>query len=159
MLNKKIFSIALLICILGLYPNCKISSKTSIKVMTTTSMLGSIVQAIGKEKIEVVTIVPAGMCPGHLDIKPGDVRNLNDSRVLVNHGWEQWIDKLRDAADSKPLLHTVDIKGNLMIPRFHKEAAQNVAALLCSLDKAHTCLLYTSPSPRDGLLSRMPSSA
>ena len=23
----------------------------------------------------------------------------------------------------------------------------------------HTCLLYTSPSPRDGLLARMPSSA
>ena len=26
-------------------------------------------------------------------------------------------------------------------------------------DLAGTCLLYTSPSPRDGLLSRMPSSA
>ena len=26
-------------------------------------------------------------------------------------------------------------------------------------DGANTCLLYTSPSPRDGLLSRMPSSA
>ena len=25
--------------------------------------------------------------------------------------------------------------------------------------KYHVCLLYTSPSPRDGLLSRMPSSA
>ena len=25
--------------------------------------------------------------------------------------------------------------------------------------KSNTCLLYTSPSPRDGLLSRMPSSA
>ena len=25
--------------------------------------------------------------------------------------------------------------------------------------KKHVCLLYTSPSPRDGLLSRMPSSA
>ena len=25
--------------------------------------------------------------------------------------------------------------------------------------QAGTCLLYTSPSPRDGLLSRMPSSA
>ena len=25
--------------------------------------------------------------------------------------------------------------------------------------RSHTCLLYTSPSPRDGLLSRMPSSA
>ena len=30
-----------------------------------------------------------------------------------------------------------------------------VASSLCS----HSCLLYTSPSPRDGLLSRMPSSA
>ena len=26
-------------------------------------------------------------------------------------------------------------------------------------DPIHYCLLYTSPSPRDGLLSRMPSSA
>ena len=34
-------------------------------------------------------------------------------------------------------------------------------ALLRLLEKAHSagCLLYTSPSPRDGLLSRMPSSA
>ena len=35
---------------------------------------------------------------------------------------------------------------------------------LCGLplivkDNINTCLLYTSPSPRDGLLSRMPSSA
>ena len=28
-----------------------------------------------------------------------------------------------------------------------------------SLDEFKNCLLYTSPSPRDGLLSRMPSSA
>ena len=27
------------------------------------------------------------------------------------------------------------------------------------LERPLTCLLYTSPSPRDGLLSRMPSSA
>ena len=26
-------------------------------------------------------------------------------------------------------------------------------------ERAESCLLYTSPSPRDGLLSRMPSSA
>ena len=26
-------------------------------------------------------------------------------------------------------------------------------------ENTYTCLLYTSPSPRDGLLSRMPSSA
>ena len=30
---------------------------------------------------------------------------------------------------------------------------------LIEQDDSYTCLLYTSPSPRDGLLSRMPSSA
>ena len=33
------------------------------------------------------------------------------------------------------------------------------AALGWGVDKLTGCLLYTSPSPRDGLLSRMPSSA
>ena len=35
------------------------------------------------------------------------------------------------------------------------------AAIKAGLDSGHgiPCLLYTSPSPRDGLLSRMPSSA
>ena len=32
-------------------------------------------------------------------------------------------------------------------------------AILKMKDERYTCLLYTSPSPRDGLLSRMPSSA
>ena len=31
--------------------------------------------------------------------------------------------------------------------------------LRTQLDNINICLLYTSPSPRDGLLSRMPSSA
>ena len=36
----------------------------------------------------------------------------------------------------------------------------NIRDLVLEIDKAHSiCLLYTSPSPRDGLLSRMPSSA
>ena len=30
---------------------------------------------------------------------------------------------------------------------------------ICTLFVSYICLLYTSPSPRDGLLSRMPSSA
>ena len=35
----------------------------------------------------------------------------------------------------------------------------NECYFFCADDTHGTCLLYTSPSPRDGLLSRMPSSA
>ena len=37
--------------------------------------------------------------------------------------------------------------------------AHNVIADKCHVNWETSCLLYTSPSPRDGLLSRMPSSA
>ena len=37
--------------------------------------------------------------------------------------------------------------------------ARTGAVLLTEANQRVSCLLYTSPSPRDGLLSRMPSSA
>ena len=45
------------------------------------------------------------------------------------------------------------LASHLMAVRKYEEAAKAKAA------KPKSCLLYTSPSPRDGLLSRMPSSA
>ena len=43
----------------------------------------------------------------------------------------------------------------------NKEAAKKEVKTTVAEETAEkvTCLLYTSPSPRDGLLSRMPSSA
>ena len=50
-------------------------------------------------------------------------------------------------------------KPNVNYP-FEKEKVAPRARGVIALDQeACTCLLYTSPSPRDGLLSRMPSSA
>ena len=39
-----------------------------------------------------------------------------------------------------------------------KEAGNEIVVVVSAMGQT-TCLLYTSPSPRDGLLSRMPSSA
>ena len=40
-----------------------------------------------------------------------------------------------------------------------KKKVNNIFDLLWRLPKSYTCLLYTSPSPRDPVSSRMPSSA
>ena len=40
-----------------------------------------------------------------------------------------------------------------------REYIENLSAAYAEFFHYYTCLLYTSPSPRDGLLSRMPSSA
>ena len=41
----------------------------------------------------------------------------------------------------------------------HTELYRGAEYVVDFLPKLKLCLLYTSPSPRDGLLSRMPSSA
>ena len=46
------------------------------------------------------------------------------------------------------------ISGKTLISENNPELACNKPVVHCRI-----CLLYTSPSPRDGLLSRMPSSA
>ena len=52
---------------------------------------------------------------------------------------------------------------SITVPTEPLTAITNTTLLTCHLpyiaDGSTTCLLYTSPSPRDGLLSRMPSSA
>ena len=67
-----------------------------------------------------------------------------------------------------PLMHVIAAKavafGEALRPEFKtyiQQVITNAKALSDQLIKGglDTCLLYTSPSPRDGLLSRMPSSA
>ena len=54
---------------------------------------------------------------------------------------------------STPDLQSVIVKAEV----YDKEG--NMLGSDLAQDHQGTCLLYTSPSPRDGLLSRMPSSA
>ena len=49
---------------------------------------------------------------------------------------------------TKVFLEDYEVDINIGIHEFEKTGPQRIV-----------CLLYTSPSPRDGLLSRMPSSA
>ena len=69
--------------------------------------------------------------------------------LLLWAGDEGWNPGLDDA----PLFHATDAGGFLVSTKDEHLVAG------ISLVKHTSCLLYTSPSPRDGLLSRMPSSA
>ena len=65
----------------------------------------------------------------------------------------QPIDKIRKQVRSKLWLGVV-IATSLTVPTL-----ANAEITQRDIENYGTCLLYTSPSPRDGLLSRMPSSA
>ena len=58
----------------------------------------------------------------------------------------------------KPVYKLLDEKGRILIPKEFRQMAELESGDIVKLSMS-SCLLYTSPSPRDGLLSRMPSSA
>jgi zinc transport system substrate-binding protein len=108
-----------------------------IRVVASTTLISTIVQAIGGDRFAVTTIAPAGLCPGHFDMKPSDVTAANSARLILNHGWEAWYPALEKALiPPGPRKVTLATSGNWMIPGLQKQAAAEIAALLIELDTA-----------------------
>jgi len=80
-------------------------------VVCTTSILASHVEEIGKDLIEVVSIVPAGMCPAHYDVKPSDISTMSKASLLVSQGIEPWLNGLIKASGNKNLKR-ISIEGS-----------------------------------------------
>src|SRR5665647_312450 len=96
-------------------------------------------------------------------IDPADFREAQhknwDSAAV---GWKEW-SEFNDRADRHISERLVELAGVQSGSRVLDVAAGYGEPALTAARKAgpegRVCLLYTSPSPRDGLLSRMPSSA
>ena len=72
------------------------------------------------------------------------------------------VDTLTQAAEgdsSRVLALSCDVTDRASIQSALDETMSTFGGWDIIVNNAGTCLLYTSPSPRDGLLSRMPSSA
>lgn len=114
---------------------CGKISTGEIEIVTTTTLIGTVVKEIGKDKVDVVTIVPGGMCPGHFDVRPGDISKLSRAKLLLSHGWEVWISDLLSSIDNGKLLtKTIEINGNWMVPDVQITAAEEITEVLCEVD-------------------------
>ena len=111
-------------------------STDKLKVVSTTSLIGNIVEKIGGEKVQVVTIVPGGQCPGHFDISPGDVRVLEESQLLLEHGFEGelFIKDMLNLVENNNLQRiTLNEKGSWMIPEIQLQAVDKIVDVLCRI--------------------------
>ena len=93
------------------------------------------------------------------DMRPLLRRSESAARAFAITGDQQFAREYRDASDTiLPALAALieAVKDNPTEKRLIEEANALVERQIALNGD---CLLYTSPSPRDGLLSRMPSSA
>jgi len=144
---------------------CAPADTAKLKVVTSTSMMAQAVERVGGDKVDVVNIVPPAQCPGHFDIKPGDVRKLADADLFLLHGWmgEKFAQKLIASANNPDLtVITIAVTGKFMLPAaqlelpktltsdywmtppVQLEAAEMITDALCQVDAGNSAAYQES---------------
>lgn len=129
--------LVLSLVISSLVGGCAPAGTSKLKVVTSTSLLASIVERVGGDRVNVVNIIPPAQCPGHFDIKPGDIQKLADADLFLLHGWqgEKFSQELIASANNPDLtVVMIDIKGNWMTPPVQIQAIDEITASLCQID-------------------------
>ena len=112
-----------------------------LKVVTTTSLIAQIVERVAENMVDVVNIIPPAQCPGHFDVKPGDIQKLADADLFLMHGWqgEKFSEELIASANNSDLtVVKIDVKvgenDNWMTPPVQQAAVDEIADALSQVD-------------------------
>jgi len=138
------FIIAVLVMSLAgslLLGGCSPEDTQKLKVVTSTSLISSIVERVGGDEVDMANIIPPAQCPGHFDVKPGDIQSLADADLFLMHGWqgEKFADDLIASAQNPDLtVVRLDIpsnpQSNWMTPPVQIKAIDKITDSLCQVD-------------------------
>ena len=152
---KKISLLVTAILVLGLavaslLGGCSPAGTSKLKVVTSTSLIASLVERVGGNEVDVVNIIPPAQCPGHFDVKPGDIQRLADAALFFLHGWqgEMFSQDLIASANNPDLtVVTVDIEGlgsDWMTPPGQLAATDKITDALCQVDAENSSVYQES---------------
>jgi zinc transport system substrate-binding protein len=132
------FLIGVVLLTLVILPlGCASEATPKLKVVTTTSLISSIVEQVGGDKVQVANIIPPAQCPGQFDVKPSDIQMLADAKLFLMHGWqgEQFTQQLIQSANNPALkVVALNIAGNWMTPTVQAQAIGNITSTLAEID-------------------------
>jgi ABC-type Zn uptake system ZnuABC Zn-binding protein ZnuA len=72
------------------------NAEQKLQVVTTTTDLSSLVEAVGGDRVAVTSLVPPSFDPEEYQPKPNDIARLRDARLVVKVGldYDLWFDRL-----------------------------------------------------------------
>lgn len=137
---KKLWLCFLLLCMIVSLSACGSLGNTSstekkpqekIKVVVSFNAMKEFAQAIGKDKVDIQTIIPDGTEPHNFEPKAADLEGLSTAKVFIYNGFgmeNSWMDKALQAVNNKDLIKVEASKGGTPIentdPEVIKEDGQ-----------------------------------
>ena len=145
--------LALSLVIAPILGGCSPTTTSKLKVVTSTSLLASVAERVGGDRLDVVNIIPPAQCPGHFDVKPGDIQKLADADLFLLHGWqgEKFSQELIASANNPDLtVAQINIQGNWMTPPVQIQAADEITTILCQEDEENSVAYQESAAELRG---------
>lgn len=114
-MNKKLIAGVTLAISISIFTGCTKKNTTvtnlnegdnsKVQVVVSFNPLMEFVEAVGKDKVDIKTIIPEGTEPHDFEPKAKDLENLNNSDIFVYSGlgMEEWVDKTLESLDNKEL--------------------------------------------------------
>jgi zinc transport system substrate-binding protein len=151
---KKKYILTAVFIILGLAfvsltSGCFSENSSRIKVVTSTSLIAQIVKRVGGDKVDVANIIPPAQCPGHFDVKPGDIQKLAKADLFLLHGWqgEKFSQSLLDSSGNPDItIVKINVDGNWMTPPVQKQAVDKITNALIQVDTKNSSFYQKSAS-------------
>lgn len=147
-----------------LFGGCSEEETSKLKVVTSTSLIAQIVERVGGDKVDVVNIIPPAQCPGHFDVKPGDIQKLSDADLFLMHGWqgEKFSEELIASANNPELtVAQVNVKvgenTNWMTPPVQKAAAGKITDALCQIDDGNSSVYQEAADEYEKIITSVES--
>jgi len=144
-------SILVLSLAIGTLFGCSSDNTSKLRVVTSTSLIAQIVERVGGSRVDVVNIIPPAQCPGHFDVKPGDIQKLADADLFFLHGWqgEKFSQELIASANNPDLsVVTLNIQTtesqNWMVPMVQIEAVDIITSAICQVDNENSAIYQRS---------------
>ena len=107
------------------------NSEKQPEIAVSNSYLRSIVNDICAEQAEVMSLAPAGMCPGHFDISPYQVSQLCECKILLLFDFQENIgDSLSRLKERGLKIQTVKCPEGLCLAETYLTIARSVCDFL-----------------------------
>jgi zinc transport system substrate-binding protein len=111
----------------------KADTENHAEIAVTNSYLGCVVLDLCGDDTEILCLAPPGMCPGHFDISPVQVKQLCDCRILLLFDFQksivQTLSRVRERGLQTAL---VAEPGGLCVPETYLAICRKVSDILSS---------------------------
>ena len=128
-----IFTLTATLVLLGAGCENKTNEASRTEIAVTNSYLGCAVLDLCGDDTEILCLAPPGMCPGHFDISPSQVKQLCECRMLLLFDFQKSVVQTLSRMEERGLKTAIVGKpGGLCVPETYLAICRKVSDILSS---------------------------